>query len=125
MDINRTEEAIEAAAEAGIKLQIGFNRRFDHNFKRVREHVLIGTVGDPHMVKITSRDPNPPHEDYIKVSGGMFMDMMIHDFDMARFLTGSEVRKYTRKAAYWSTLCLASTGMWIPRSSLCASRTER
>ncbi|KRE35273.1 inositol 2-dehydrogenase [Paenibacillus sp. Soil522] len=91
MDINRTEEAVAAAAEAGIKLQIGFNRRFDHNFKRVREHVLIGTVGNPHIVKITSRDPNPPHEDYIRVSGGIFMDMMIHDFDLARFLTGSEV----------------------------------
>lgn len=91
MDIDRTEEAVRAAAEAGIKLQIGFNRRFDHNFKRVREHVLIGSVGTPHIVKITSRDPNPPHEDYIRVSGGIFMDMMIHDFDLARFLTGSEV----------------------------------
>ncbi|MGO4548215.1 inositol 2-dehydrogenase [Paenibacillus sp. 2TAB23] len=91
MDIGRTEEAVQAAEEAGIKLQIGFNRRFDHNFKRVREHVLIGSVGTPHIVKITSRDPNPPHEDYIRVSGGIFMDMMIHDFDMARYLTGSEV----------------------------------
>ncbi|WP_139997373.1 inositol 2-dehydrogenase [Paenibacillus paridis] len=91
MDIKRTEEAVAAAEAAGIKLQIGFNRRFDHNFKRVREHVLIGSVGTPHIVKITSRDPNPPHEEYIKVSGGIFMDMMIHDFDMARFLTGSEV----------------------------------
>ncbi|WP_138754159.1 inositol 2-dehydrogenase [Paenibacillus sinopodophylli] len=91
MDIKRTEEAVQAAEEAGIKLQIGFNRRFDHNFKRVREHVLIGSVGTPHIIKITSRDPNPPPEAYIQVSGGIFMDMMIHDFDMARFLTGSEV----------------------------------
>ncbi|MBW5445554.1 inositol 2-dehydrogenase [Cohnella sp. CFH 77786] len=93
MDIAQTEEAVEAVRQAGVKLQIGFNRRFDHNFKRVREHVQAGTIGDLHIVKITSRDPNPPHEDYIKVSGGIFMDMMIHDFDMARFLSGSEVEE--------------------------------
>lgn len=93
MDIKQTEEALEIVREAGVKLQIGFNRRFDHNFKRVREHVQGGTIGQPHIVKITSRDPNPPHADYIKVSGGIFMDMMIHDFDMARFVTGSEVEE--------------------------------
>ncbi|HEX7056692.1 MAG TPA: inositol 2-dehydrogenase [Bacilli bacterium] len=93
MDILQTEEAIEAVRQAGIGLQIGFNRRFDHNFKRVRDHVREGTIGDPHIIKITSRDPNPPHEDYIKVSGGIFMDMMIHDFDMARYLCGSEVEE--------------------------------
>lgn len=93
MDIRQTEEALEAVRQAGVKLQIGFNRRFDHNFKRVREHVQNGTIGDPHIVKITSRDPNPPHPDYIKVSGGIFMDMMIHDFDMARFVSGSEVEE--------------------------------
>lgn len=93
MDITQSEEAVEVVREAGVKLQIGFNRRFDHNFKRVQEHVEGGTVGDLHIIKITSRDPNPPHEDYIKVSGGLFMDMMIHDFDMARFLSGSEVEE--------------------------------
>ncbi|KIL41276.1 oxidoreductase [Gordoniibacillus kamchatkensis] len=91
MDIGQTEEAIEAVRKAGVKLQIGFNRRFDHNFKRVREHVLGGTIGEPHIVKITSRDPSPPPKEYIKVSGGLFMDMAIHDFDMARYLSGSEV----------------------------------
>ncbi|XEC94649.1 inositol 2-dehydrogenase [Paenibacillus tarimensis] len=93
MDISQTEEAIEAVRIAGVKLQIGFNRRFDHNFKRVREHVQSGTIGQPHLIKITSRDPNPPHEEYIKVSGGLFMDMAIHDFDMARYLSGSEVEE--------------------------------
>lgn len=93
MDITQTEVAIAAVNQAGVKLQIGFNRRFDHNFKRVREVVQGGTIGDPHIVKITSRDPNPPHADYIKVSGGIFMDMMIHDFDMARFVAGSEVEE--------------------------------
>lgn len=93
MELVQTEEAVAAVREAGVKLQIGFNRRFDHNFKRVREHVQSGTIGQPHIVKITSRDPNPPHPDYIKVSGGIFMDMMIHDFDMARFVSGSEVEE--------------------------------
>ncbi|WP_308637570.1 inositol 2-dehydrogenase [Paenibacillus silvisoli] len=91
MDIRRTEEAVEAAREAGVKLQVGFNRRFDHNFKRLREHVLAGTIGQPHIVKITSRDPSPPHPDYVKVSGGIYMDMMIHDFDMARYVAGSDI----------------------------------
>jgi myo-inositol 2-dehydrogenase/D-chiro-inositol 1-dehydrogenase len=93
MDIRQTEEAIEEVRKAGVQLQVGFNRRFDHNFKRIREHVLAGSIGETHLIKITSRDPAPPPEDYIKVSGGIFMDMMIHDFDMARFLTGSEVEE--------------------------------
>ncbi|MFE4709961.1 MULTISPECIES: inositol 2-dehydrogenase [Paenibacillus] len=97
MDIRQTEEAIEAVSKAGVQLQVGFNRRFDHNFKRVREHVQNGAIGDTHLIKITSRDPGPPPEAYIKVSGGIFMDMMIHDFDMARFLSGSEVEEvYTQ-----------------------------
>lgn len=97
MDLKQTEEAIEAVNKAGVQLQVGFNRRFDHNFKRVREHVQNGAIGDAHLIKITSRDPAPPPEAYIKVSGGIFMDMMIHDFDMARFLSGSEVEEvYTQ-----------------------------
>lgn len=91
MSLAATQEALDAVREAGVMLQIGFNRRFDHNFKRVREHVEKGTIGEPHIVKITSRDPSPPPKEYIRVSGGLFMDMAIHDFDMARFLSGSEV----------------------------------
>lgn len=93
MDILQTEEALAAVAQAGVKLQIGFNRRFDHNFRRVYEHVQGGTIGETHVIKITSRDPNPPQEEYIKLSGGLFMDMAIHDFDMARYLSGSEVEE--------------------------------
>lgn len=91
MELKQTEIAIDAASRAGVQLQVGFNRRFDHNFKRVREHVQEGAIGEPHLIRITSRDPSPPPEEYIRVSGGIFMDMMIHDFDMARFLAGSEV----------------------------------
>lgn len=91
MDIGQTEEALEAVRRAGVKLQVGFNRRFDHNFKRVREHVAGGAIGEPHIIKITSRDPGPPPKEYIERSGGLFMDMAIHDFDMARYVSGSEV----------------------------------
>lgn len=90
-DVQRIQEALQAVAAAGVKLQIGFNRRFDHNFRKVREMVAAGRVGDVHIVRITSRDPAPPPLDYVRVSGGIFLDMSIHDFDMARYLSGSEV----------------------------------
>ena len=90
-DIKRVHEAIDAAKNAGVKLQIGFCRRFDHNHRAVYDMVRAGKVGDVNIIKISSRDPEPPKISYVKVSGGIFYDMMIHDFDMARFLAGSEV----------------------------------
>jgi len=93
LDLNRINKVIETVAEAGVKLQVGFNRRFDHNFKRIRDLIEEGQLGDPHIIKITSRDPEPPPIDYVKVSGGIFLDMSIHDFDMARYLSGSEVEE--------------------------------
>jgi myo-inositol 2-dehydrogenase/D-chiro-inositol 1-dehydrogenase len=90
-DLVRIDQALAAVAEAGVKLQIGFNRRFDPNFRRVRELVAAGHIGEPHILRITSRDPQPPPIEYVKVSGGIFLDMTIHDFDMARYLVGSEV----------------------------------
>jgi myo-inositol 2-dehydrogenase/D-chiro-inositol 1-dehydrogenase len=90
-NIERIRQALRAAEAAGVKLQIGFNRRFDHNFRKVREIVANGHIGDVHIVKITSRDPAPPPIEYINVSGGIFLDMTIHDFDMARYLSASDV----------------------------------
>jgi myo-inositol 2-dehydrogenase/D-chiro-inositol 1-dehydrogenase len=91
--------ALAAVAAAGVKLQIGFNRRFDANFARVRQAIASGEIGFPRMLHIISRDPAPPPLSYIRGSGGMFMDMTIHDFDMARFLTGDEVEEiYTAGA---------------------------
>ncbi len=90
-DLAKIDAALDAVAKAGVKLQIGFNRRFDPNFRKVREMVAAGKIGEPHILRITSRDPAPPPISYIKVSGGLFLDMTIHDFDMARFLSGSEV----------------------------------
>ena len=90
-DLNRIDHALQAVQDAGVKLQIGFNRRFDPNFRRVREMVAENKIGEPQILRITSRDPAPPPVSYIKVSGGIFLDMTIHDFDMARYLVGSEV----------------------------------
>ena len=69
---------------------LGFNRRFDPSFAKARELVASGKIGTPHIVRVTSRDPAPPPLEYLKVSGGIFLDMTIHDFDMVRFLSGSE-----------------------------------
>ena len=85
--------ALEAVDRAGVKLQVGFNRRFDSNFYRVRLAIESGEIGKPALLHIISRDPAPPPVSYVKVSGGMFLDMTIHDFDMARFLIGAEVEE--------------------------------
>ncbi|MDR3342224.1 MAG: inositol 2-dehydrogenase [Treponema sp.] len=98
-DIGRIKEAIAAVDKAGVKLQIGFVRRFDHNHKKVHDTVASGRLGKPHIVKITSRDPEGPPLSYIAGSGGIFMDMTIHDFDMARYLACSEVTEVTAYGA--------------------------
>ncbi|MBI5302149.1 MAG: inositol 2-dehydrogenase [Chloroflexi bacterium] len=88
LDLAKIDRALVAVQRAGIKMQLGFNRRFDPSFKRVRDLVAAGGIGTPHILRITSRDPAPPPIAYVKVSGGIFLDMTIHDFDMARFLLG-------------------------------------
>jgi myo-inositol 2-dehydrogenase / D-chiro-inositol 1-dehydrogenase len=91
LDLRSIDRALEAVERAGVKLQIGFNRRFDANYSRVRQAVEQGEIGRPHLLHLTSRDPAPPPLEYIRTSGGLFLDMTIHDFDMARFLIRSEV----------------------------------
>ncbi len=91
--LKKIDAALEAVQKAGVTLMVGFNRRFDTNFRNVREAVREGRIGTPHLMRITSRDPAPPPLDYIAVSGGLFLDMTIHDFDMARYLMGSEVEQ--------------------------------
>ncbi len=93
LSLSKIDAALEAVDRAGVKMQIGFNRRFDPNFRRVRAGVARGEIGTPHRLHIISRDPAPPPLSYVKVSGGMFVDMTIHDFDMARYLIGSEVEE--------------------------------
>lgn len=82
------DEALAAVEQAGVPLQIGFNRRFDPSFQRIKAAIDTGSIGTPHLLHIVSRDPSPPPIDYVKVSGGIFFDMMSHDFDMARYLFG-------------------------------------
>jgi len=93
LSVEKVNTALAAVKKAGVRLQIGFNRRFDHNFAHIRELAKSGAVGQIQLVKITSRDPAPPPPAYVKVSGGIFLDMTIHDFDMARFQAGSEVEE--------------------------------
>jgi len=99
LSLDTIKGAIEAVQKAGVKLMVGFNRRFDPNFLKIKQLVLEGKIGDPHILKITSRDPAPPPAEYSATSGGMFMDMTIHDFDMARYITGSEVTEVYSKSA--------------------------
>jgi len=91
LDIDIVRNTIKIVGETGVKIQIGFNRRFDHNFRRVHDLIREGKIGTINLLKITSWDPEPPPLEYSKVCGGIFLDMTIHDFDMARFLSGSEV----------------------------------
>lgn len=93
LDPGGVAEAIEAAAKAGVKLQVGFNRRFDPDFRKVREIVQQGAVGAPHIITITNRDPVRPDLKFVPQSGGLFIDFSVHDFDTARFLTGAEVEE--------------------------------
>lgn len=93
LDLGRIDAALAAVDVAGVKLQIGFNRRFDSNFQRIRQGIANGEIGTPHILRITSRDPAPPPIEYIAASGGIFLDMTIHDFDMARFLLDDEVEE--------------------------------
>ena len=91
LDVNRARACLETVRAVGGKVMLGFNRRFDPHFQAVRKEIDKGTIGKVEMVTITSRDPGAPPAEYIKVSGGIFRDMTIHDFDMARFLLGEEI----------------------------------
>ncbi len=99
LGLDEVDRGLAAVEAAGVKLQIGFNRRYDPSHKAVADAVKHGAVGDVHLVNIISRDPGPPPIEYVKVSGGLFNDMTIHDFDMARYVTGSEVVEVYAKGA--------------------------
>ena len=99
LSLNRVLEVLKVVNDANVKLMLGFNRRFDKEFRKVRELVKNEAVGVPHLVKITSRDPEAPPVSYIEKSGGLFLDMTIHDFDMARFVVEKEVEEVYAKGA--------------------------
>ncbi|MCC3145821.1 inositol 2-dehydrogenase [Halanaerobium sp. Z-7514] len=91
LSLEAIDEVLDIVDENGVKFMVGFNRRFDPTFMRVKEHLTEGNIGEPHIVNITSRDPKPPHLEYLKVCGGIFFDTSVHDFDMARFLSEEEI----------------------------------
>ena len=106
----KIDRALAAVARAGVKFQVGFNRRFDANFARVRQAVATGEIGTAHRLHIISRDPGPPPIAYVEVSGGLFLDMTIHDFDMARFLIGDEVDEIYTAAAVMVDPAIGAAG---------------
>src|SRR6266567_8793338 len=110
LDLASIDRALKAVKRAGVKLQIGFNRRFDASFNRAHQAIERGEIGQPHQFDIVSRDPTPPPIEYIRVSGGIFLDMTIHDFDMTRFLIGSEVEEVFAQAGPTSDPDIAAAG---------------
>ncbi len=89
LSLERAQQCLDAVDKTGVPVMIGFNRRFDPNFSAIRASIAAGEIGKPELLSITSFDPAPPPVAYVKVSGGLFRDMMIHDFDMANFLMGN------------------------------------
>lgn len=109
-DVEKIKAVVEALKGSKLKYQVGFNRRFDHNFRAAREAVKAGKIGDLNTLSITSRDPAAPPVDYIKVSGGIFLDMTIHDFDMVRFISGDEVEEVYASGAVLVDPAIAKAG---------------
>ena len=93
LTLDRIDRALHTVREAGVLLQVGFQRRFDAGFARVKRALEEGTIGEPHAVHIISRDPDPPPLEFLRTSGGMFLDMSIHDFDMTHFLLGQPIQR--------------------------------
>lgn len=99
LDLAKIDSALKAVKDNGVTLMLGFNRRYDKGNKRLRDDMMAGVIGNPEMCIINSRDPAPPPMDYVKVSGGIFLDMMIHDFDLARYLLNDEPEEIFAAAA--------------------------
>ncbi len=109
-DLSRIDAALAAVETSGVKLQIGFNRRFDPSFRRLKDMVAAGKIGEPHLLRITSRDPEPPPSEYLRVWGGLFLETTIHDFDMARWLIDSDATELFATGGVLADERLAETG---------------
>ena len=90
LNLEKIEKCKRKIKKYNPKIQIGFNRRYDPGHKLLRKNLLKGKIGKLEKIIITSRDPSPPSIDYLKISGGIFKDMMIHDFDLARYYAGKD-----------------------------------
>jgi len=112
LDLARIDAINTAVAASGVPMMVGFQRRYDPDFARVREMVRDGAVGDVHVVRITSRDAVPPHRSFIPTSGGIFLDMTVHDLDMVRFVTGRDVVGVYARASVLVDPMFAEEGDW-------------
>ena len=110
LNLQRINDVLKVVDNSKIKLMIGFNRRYDNEFCKVKSSVKSGFVGEPYLVKITSRDPAPPPIEYIKNSGGLFLDMTIHDFDMARFIVDKEIQEVYAKGEAFTDISISKAG---------------
>lgn len=110
LSIERVNQVIEKTRDCKAPLFVAFNRRFDPAAASMRQRILAGDIGDVELVTVISKDPEPPPIDYVKVSGGMFRDMTIHDFDMARFLLGEEPTSVFATAAALTSAEIAAEG---------------
>jgi myo-inositol 2-dehydrogenase/D-chiro-inositol 1-dehydrogenase len=121
LDVERVKSCLRVVDEAGATLMVGFNRRFDPHFQAVRAAIGEGQIGDVEMVTITSRDPGAPPADYVKRSGGIFRDMTIHDFDMARFLLGEEIETVSAQASVLVDKAIGEAGDFDSASVMLAT----
>lgn len=110
LSLERVKACLKVVEETGAKLMVGFNRRFDPHFAGVRKAIDDGRIGEVEMVQIVSRDPSAPPASYIKSSGGIFRDMTIHDFDMARFVLGEEPIAVTATASVLTDPAIGELG---------------
>lgn len=110
LSLDRVAQCAELVKRQGVVCAVGFNRRFDDQFRQLKQAIEQQRIGKLEMLTITSRDPSPPPIDYIKVSGGLFKDMMIHDFDMARWLLGEEPVEISATASCQVDPAIAAAG---------------
>jgi len=125
LDVARVLECLATVQETGAKMMVGFNRRFDPHFMAVKQEIDNGRIGDVEMLTITSRDPGLPPLEYISVSGGIFRDMTIHDFDMARFLLGEEITTVCASASVLVDAKVAELGDFDSASVILTTASGR
>lgn len=125
LDIERVKACIRVVDETSATLMVGFNRRFDPHFQAVKQAIAEGQIGDVEMVTIISRDPGAPGVDYIKRSGGIFRDMTIHDFDMARFLLGEEIDTVSAQASVLVDPAIGTAGDYDSASVMLSTATGK
>ena len=125
LDASRVRECLATVAQTGRTLMVGFNRRFDPHFRALKARIDAGDIGNVEMVSITSRDPGAPPAEYIRRSGGIFRDMMIHDFDVARWLLGEEVETVMAMGSVLTDPAIAELGDFDSASVLLRTASGR